>query len=252
MNRIIGDRKKSALDEMMEVSMEFNEQCREEERIEKLQEERRRSKEIITKTDEIKAPSDEGKTLLEKVNNMPRHIYRLYYDGIKDYDIIKQTSIRSTASVAVANMIAGDKFKSAECFADIGMNLGKDYSSIGRTNHLFTDLSEAFTADNAYTAIYCFLEGSSGTGKDILEEIEKRIPKINTGHYTYYQHSETKKECFLTNQSLMYAARTYAGQNLEAEYRHLKELRQRHGTYDNYNDAMHTKKSLETTKATAS
>ncbi|MFA5888332.1 MAG: hypothetical protein WC852_06510, partial [Candidatus Nanoarchaeia archaeon] len=42
------------------------------------------------------------------------------------------------------------------------------------------------------------------------------------------------------------------GQQLEAYYQHLKGLRQAHGMYDNYNDVMNTKTSLETTKATAS
>ena len=254
MNNLIGDRKeKSALDEMIEVAKEFNEECREEERKERIEEERRRRAGIIAKTEEtIKNYSEDARTFLEKVNNIKKDISGLYYDGEKDFELIRITSVRSTASIAIANFLAGDKLKAAECFGDIAVNLGRDQGMIGRHEKLFTNLSEAYTADNAYMAIYCFLEGSSGDGKDILDEIEKRIHKINTRAHSYYTPGEKKEGCFLSNQSLMYIARTYAGQQLEAYYQHLKGLRQAHGMYDNYNDVMNTKTSLETTKATAS
>ena len=111
---------------------------------------------------------------------------------------------------------------------------------------MFTNLSEAYTADNAYIAIYCFLEGSSGSGKDILEEIEKRIPK--TGGGDGYGLSQTNKAYCLSSQALMHAAKAYGGFGDLVErmkYERLKKLRERHGLYED-------SKSKGTTKATAS
>ena len=86
MSRIIGDRTKSALDEMEEVARERNRDVAEEDRLERIEEERERREGIIAKTEEtIKVPSDDAKGLLEKINNIAKDTSIFYYDGEKGF-----------------------------------------------------------------------------------------------------------------------------------------------------------------------